>query len=315
MPIVRQLHVTADLHAAASIWRAATGRRRQELGLDPLPEAAVALSRPGAFAVGAAEGDELLSVAAALPAQADDARSLHNVPGLVHISSVATRPDRWGTGLAGRCLQALMWQATRRGYARAQLWTHASNAGARRLYEREGFALSGRRKDDEFGEPMLHFVRELPIPSLRWRRAARLVCLDPQNRVLILHWRDPLDGYALWEPPGGGIEEGETPYDAVVREWREETGLPVPQMSGAVTAVARDALYKGRRVVVDEDFFLGRAHTAAIPHTDEATSDEQEDYLGHAWVPWDELDAVEDALEPDLLPVLRRLDPAGPWAD
>lgn len=302
------------MDAAASVWRAATGRRRRELGLDPLPDTPIALARPGAFAVGAAEGDELLSLAAALPARADDARSLHNVPGLVHISSVSTRPDYWGSGLAGRCVQALLWQATRRGYARAQLWTHTSNAGSRRLYEREGFALSGRQKEDDHGEPMLHYVRELPVPALRSRRAARLVCLDPHDRVLLLHWRDPLDGFALWEPPGGGIEPGETPYDAVVREWCEETGLAVPELPGATTTVGRDAMYKGRRVVVDENFFLGRAHTAGTPHTDQATVDEQAEYLGHAWVAWDELDAVEDALEPDLLPILHRLDPTGPWA-
>lgn len=207
-----------------------------------------------------------------------------------------------------------MWQATRRGYARAQLWTHTSNAGARRLYEREGFEPSGRQKVDDSGEPILHYVRELPVPRRTARRAARLVCLDPQDRVLVLHWRDPLDGFGLWEPPGGGIEAGETPYDAVLREWREETGLPLPELSGAVTNVARDALFKGRRGVVDEEFFLGRSATAAVPDPDAATVQEQEDYLGYAWVPWQELDALDDALEPDLLPVLRRLDPAGPWA-
>ncbi|MGI8700038.1 MAG: GNAT family N-acetyltransferase [Nocardioidaceae bacterium] len=314
MPVVRQLHATTDAQAAASLWREATIRRRHELGLEPLPEADVALSRPGAFAVGVAEGHELLSLAAAVPARADDARSVHNVPGLVHISSVATRPDQWGTGLAGRCVRAAMWQATRRGFARAQLWTHTSNAGSRRLYEREGFEASGRHKLDDHGEPMLHYVRELPVAPRVARRAARLVCLDPQDRVLVLHWRDPLDGFPLWEPPGGGIEPGETAYDAVLREWREETGLPVPTMSGAATPVARDMLFEGRRGVVDEDFFLGRTAEPGTPVLDGATAQEQTDYLGSAWVPWDQLAALEDAVEPDLLPVLRRLDPLGPWA-
>jgi len=314
MPVVRQLHATTDALAAASLWREATDRRRLDAGLVALDEPDVALTRPGVFAVGAVEGDELLSLASAMPARADDARSEHNVPGLAHISAVATRPGRWGGGLAGVCVRAVLWQATRRGYARAQLWTQESNAGARRLYEREGFETSGRRKLHDNGEPILHYVRELPVPRRTARRAARLICLDARERLLLLHWRDPLDGYPMWEPPGGGIETGETPYDAVLREWREETGLPVPQMSEVATTVARDVLFKGRRSVVDEDFYLGRATTAAVPAPDEATKGEQDAYLGYAWVPWDEMDRLGDPVEPDLLPVLRRLDPQGPWS-
>ena len=315
MPVVRQLHATSDAHAAASLWRAADGGRRQALGHQLSPEADSVLARQGVFAVGIGEGDELVSMVAAMPARADDARSVHNVPGLVHISAVATHPDAQGRGYAGRCLQAGLWQAVRRGYARAQLWTHTSNASSRRLYEREGFELSGRHKHDDEGQQMLHYVRELPTPRRAARRAARLVCLDAQDRVLLLHWRDPLDGFGLWEPPGGGIDPGETPYDAVVREWQEETGLPVPEMTGAVTPVARDVLFKGRRGVVDEDFFLGRSAAAGSPNLDAATVQEQQDYLGHAWVPWRDLATLEDAVEPDLMPVLRRLEPTGPWAD
>lgn len=314
MPVVRQLNATTDAEAVASLWRGATDQRWRDLALAPRAELDVSLSRPGAFAVGVVEGDELLSLAAALPARADDARSWHNVPGLVHISSVATAPGAWGRGLGGRCVQAILWQAWRRGFARAQLWTQESNARARRLYEREGFEDSGRRKLHDNGEPIMHYIRELPVPRWAARRAARLVCLNADDEILLLHWRDPLDGHELWEPPGGGIEVGETPYDAVLREWQEETGLPVPKLSDAPTAVARDLIFKGRRIVVDEDFYLGRATTAGEPSPDEATTAEQDAYLGHAWVPWRELDDLEDPVEPDLLPVLQRLDPEGPWA-
>ncbi|OJF15212.1 NUDIX domain-containing protein [Couchioplanes caeruleus] len=57
------------------------------------------------------------------------------------------------------------------------------------------------------------------------RPAARVVCLDAVDRVLLLHWRDPFDGSSLWEPPGGGIDAGETPLQAARRELAEETGL------------------------------------------------------------------------------------------
>ena len=47
--------------------------------------------------------------------------------------------------------------------------------------------------------------------------------LDERNRVLLSLRRD----LELWNPPGGGIESGESPWDAVRREVLEETGLVV----------------------------------------------------------------------------------------
>ncbi len=49
------------------------------------------------------------------------------------------------------------------------------------------------------------------------------VILDRQRRALLCHRRD-LD---LWNLPGGGVESGELPTEAVVREVKEETGLDV----------------------------------------------------------------------------------------
>jgi 8-oxo-dGTP pyrophosphatase MutT (NUDIX family) len=59
------------------------------------------------------------------------------------------------------------------------------------------------------------------------RQAARVVLLDPEDRVLLLEAQDPGDPRvrAWWELPGGGIEGRETTAEAGAREVWEETGL------------------------------------------------------------------------------------------
>jgi 8-oxo-dGTP diphosphatase len=52
------------------------------------------------------------------------------------------------------------------------------------------------------------------------------VCVDGENRVLLARRKaNPFAG--RWDLPGGFLEEGEHPLDALVRELREETGLEV----------------------------------------------------------------------------------------
>jgi 8-oxo-dGTP pyrophosphatase MutT (NUDIX family)/GNAT superfamily N-acetyltransferase len=311
-----QLDVTRHEAALAALWDAATDKRRGEMGLHPLLDhGCPVLRRSGAFGVGVFEGQDLVSVAVAMTALADDARSSRVMPGVMHISSVATLPGRWGQGLGGRAVNAILAQGKRRGYARTSLWTHAGNPISRHLYESLGFALSGRTKVDDFGEDIVHYLRELSAEPVAPRPAARLLCCDADDRVLLLQWRDPFDGYELWEPPGGGIEYGETPRDTVLREWAEETGLDAPALVGDPNTVGRDLFWLGDRYVGDEYFFLGRVKTAGVPDPSGHTGIEQASYLGHAWIPWQRLADLEGADEPDVLAVLRRLDPGGPWSE
>ena len=56
-------------------------------------------------------------------------------------------------------------------------------------------------------------------------RQAALCLIRHGNGFLVAELQDPRTGRVLHRPPGGGVEEGETPEQAVRRELREELGI------------------------------------------------------------------------------------------
>ena len=60
------------------------------------------------------------------------------------------------------------------------------------------------------------------IPNHFYRTSIKGLILNDDNRFLLLK-----EVSGLWELPGGGLNYGEKPYDCLVRELREETGLEV----------------------------------------------------------------------------------------
>jgi 8-oxo-dGTP pyrophosphatase MutT (NUDIX family) len=59
------------------------------------------------------------------------------------------------------------------------------------------------------------------------RETARVLLIDPQKRVFLLktHFDPEVGLEPRWITPGGGIDRGETPRQAAVRELFEETGI------------------------------------------------------------------------------------------
>ena len=68
-------------------------------------------------------------------------------------------------------------------------------------------------------------------------RQAALCVFRRKDVFLVAEIRDPLTGVVLHRPPGGGIEEGESPEEAVRRELEEELGVRLTASDSLVKSI------------------------------------------------------------------------------
>ena len=152
---------TGDLEPAFGVWRAANeARRGTTTPSEPGGRVWGHMQNPTAFLFVADGRGGVCGMAVGVQGLADDGAG-PPIGGLCHVGAVFVAPDSWGEGLGGRLVDAGLSEARLRGYGRAQLWAHADNARAHRLYERRGFRRTGREKEDELGETIVHYERDL----------------------------------------------------------------------------------------------------------------------------------------------------------
>jgi GNAT superfamily N-acetyltransferase len=70
-------------------------------------------------------------------------------PGGLFLGHLFVLPERWGEGIGGAILDAVLAEAKRRHYSRIHLWTHEDNERSHRLYRSRGFSPTGRTADGE----------------------------------------------------------------------------------------------------------------------------------------------------------------------
>lgn len=97
--------------------------------------------------------------------------------------------------------------------------------------------------------------------GLPFRRAARVLLFDQQDRLLLVRGHDVGDpARSWWFTVGGGIDPGESPQEAAIRELAEETGLRIDADALVGPVLTRSAIFdfQEQDVRQDEVFYLAR---------------------------------------------------------
>src|SRR3954469_23093102 len=136
------------------------------------------------------------------------------------------------------------------------------------------------------------------------RRAARVLLIDGEGRVLLFRGHDPHrpDEGSWWFTVGGGIDEGESARDAAARELLEETGLALSPDSFAgplhreyAEFSIADTFYRQ-----DNEFYAVRIDRHEVVITG-FTELETTFVLEHRWWSPEELRATTDVVYPECL--------------
>ncbi len=152
------------------------------------------------------------------------------------------------------------------------------------------------------------------------RKVARVILLDPQERILLLHGHEPDDpADDWWFTPGGGVEGAETREEAALRELAEETGITDVQLGPVLWRRKCSFPFAGRRWDQDEWYFLARTTDTrqVVPAATGLTELERRSVAGARWWTCGELARAHETVYPTRLAELLRtlLDegpPAGP---
>src|SRR5260370_7333331 len=93
------------------------------------------------------------------------------------------------------------------------------------------------------------------------RAAARIVLLDPEDRILLQQIRADEDhAHTIWITPGGALAPGETHRQAALRELREKGGQASVPLGPCLCARHHEFAFRGTRYRQTPRFFLPRTH-------------------------------------------------------
>lgn len=156
--------------------------------------------------------------------------------------------DYWGQGFATEAARRLIRHLfDDLGFPSVWASAHPDNAASRRVMEKLGLTLANHQRIGmpSRGQSVVMPVFRMEAPD--WRRAhaarprllvAAAALIDSDDRVLMATRPPGKSMSGLWEFPGGKVDPGETPEQALVRELAEELGIDVRQSCLAPLAFA-----------------------------------------------------------------------------
>lgn len=118
------------------------------------------------------------------------------------------------------------------------------------------------------------------MENIRFHITVKGIVVYHRRVLLLKRARPSTDGLGYWELPGGGLEYGETPNQALIRELREEAGLQIDVVKPAYTFTK-----------IRSDYQTVGIGYLSITHSDKIVlSDEHTDYL------WCEIEDLQNYL-------------------
>ncbi|OAB36718.1 NUDIX hydrolase [Paenibacillus macquariensis subsp. defensor] len=118
------------------------------------------------------------------------------------------------------------------------------------------------------------------------------ILIHDDQILLIKKSRGPHKG--KWDLPGGTIEFGEEPYETLMREFYEETGIV--ELDGKMrTAISYTLVYPFKENELEELHHIGIIYDVKLTSSQYIikTDGDGEDSLGASWIHMDEIDTIE----------------------
>ena len=149
--VLIRLGEAADIDAAVSVYERSNLARRH--GVWPGRAARVdhvlgRLRDRDTWLIVAAEGPEMVAMASARALREQGGKG-PVIPGGCFLGFLYVIPDRWGRGIGGAVLDAVLAEAGRRHQSRIHLLTHPDNERSQRLYRSRDFFPTGRTADGQ----------------------------------------------------------------------------------------------------------------------------------------------------------------------